>query len=161
MSEHDDAPTALDLKVQGILNSIQKSLRPNEEDQEQKTLVEAIQAHRALIVEVATTAYVARSHDPKMLEALSSLLSQLEKSVRDDRKEKAKLQDQQDNKLAFRQVVDALNNLTTGSIPLPDFGGGFNFDPLNTEDYADEFKIKEGELSVGHINLDFDGNSIK
>lgn len=159
MSEHDEQPSAFDYKVQGILDSIQNAIKPNEEDQEQKTLVEAIQAHRAMIIEVATTAYVARSHDPKMLEALSSLLSQLEKSVRDDRKEKAKLQDQQDNKLAFRQVVELLGNMSTGSIKVPDFGGALNFDPLGDLDDS-EFKIKDAELSVGHISLDFEGNKI-
>ncbi len=164
MIEQPKEGDILDQRIKGVLEGIQSALRSKEEDPEQNTLIEAIQAHRSVILDIASNAYMHRPNDPKLLEALSSLIGQLEKSVRDDRKERQKKQDSEDNKVAFRQMVEALGSLASGDIQLPTFSGvGIFMDPLgNKEGESQTFAdIKPGELTGGIIGLDFDGNSVK
>lgn len=154
----------IDEKINEVMTSIQKALNPNDEDAEQKSLIDAIQQHRTLILDISSLAFSKKPGDPKLLEAISSLLAQMEKSVRDNRKESQKKKDAEDNKVSFRQMVDALQSLSSGDIILPTFSNNRVFLDPNvslTQVAPDLGKIKDAEIEMGQQMLDFDGQPVK
>lgn len=157
-------PTPIQTRIDAVMQAINSALHPTDEDIEQKQLVQAIQSHRSMILDIASSAYSNKPGDPKLLEAISSLLTQLEKSVRDDRKERAKKSEQEDNKVSFKQMVEALRQLGTGEIKLPTFSSKqmMFLDPnVSLSEIGDLGRIKEKELDMGSISVDFDGQEMK
>lgn len=163
MNALDDLKQDNDKRIKTVIENIQKALRPNDEDPEQKGLIQAIQEHRQLILDIASNAYICKPGDPKFLEALSTLISQMEKTVRDDRKERMKKQEQEDNKVSFRQMVDALKSLATGELDIPTFGDtDMILDPSKSLNLlGDVGKIRPDEIVTGHVMLNFEGEEIK
>lgn len=147
--------------VQSALLDIQQAVIKQEEDPEQNVLMETVQKWRSMILNYATLAYLEKPRDAKMLEAVSALVAQLEKAVRDDRKERAKKQDSDDNRLSFNQMLEAMTSISSGTIKLPTFDvDTFFLDPTKSifEPTQDFKVIKPEELETGNGLIDIDGN---
>lgn len=158
----DDKDDGLE-NVRSALLDIQQAVIRQEEDPEQNTLAETVQKYRSMLLNFATLAYLEKPRDAKMLEAVSSLVAQIEKSVRDDRKEKAKKQENDDNRLSFNQMLEAMQNISSGTIKLPTFEvDSFFLDPSRSLlELSEDIKpIKPEELTFGNGLVDLDGNAI-
>ncbi|QCW23134.1 hypothetical protein HWC35_gp199 [Vibrio phage USC-1] len=149
--------------VRGILQALFKANQKDEEDPSQKALIQAIQKHRGLILDNATAAYLKRPNDPKLLDALNSLIGALEKSVRDDRKESERAKDKEENRASFNQLIEAMNTMNQTNITIPTWGEGsfiINMDEGLDELLDDQPKIRDDELEQGIAYLDFDGEKV-
>lgn len=158
-----DDTLAIDKEIQEVVNNIALAIG-DESDEDQSSLILAVQQHRKVLLNLASRAYINKPTSSAMLEAITSLTSQIEKSVRDNRKEKLKKSELQDNKVNFKQMVEALNQLSTGEITVPVFGNAnFALDPSVSllTGVIGVSKIKPDELTIGTHTLDFDGNVIK
>ncbi|UVD32187.1 hypothetical protein [Vibrio phage phiKT1028] len=154
---------ASDQTVRGILQQLFNANKKDEEDPSQRNLVSTIQQLRGLILDNATAAYLKRPNDPKLLDALNSLVGALEKSVRDDRKEAERSKDKEENRASFNQLIEAMQQMNNNTLPVPSWGEGsflINMDAELEELLDDQPKIREDELVQGVIPLDFDGNPI-
>lgn len=92
------------------------------------------------------------------------MLAQMEKTIRDDRKEKAKKKENENNALGFSQLMEALGNISSGNIKLPSFDmKDFILDPskplIDEEDKSME-PIKLEELEQGNKLVDLDGEPV-
>jgi hypothetical protein len=87
---------------------------------------------------------------------INTLIGQLEKSVRDDKKEKARAKEMEDNKTSFAAFVNALNEVANGKLVIPNYGDmGIILDPLKPVTQLDsETMIKAEELAQGLIVVD-------
>lgn len=153
----------LNKELQNIIDELGKTLE-DPEDPQQRNFVKTLQKHRRMILEISSKAYIFKPGNPKLLEAINSILTSMEKSVRDDRKEKFKKDEANENKITLRQMVDGLNKLSMGEIKLPSFvGTDFLMDPTKSLMSLDPSmkRIRESELSTGMQILDFDGNVVK
>lgn len=150
-------------ELQDIVDEIGKTLKdPN--DPTQTNFIKALQKHRRMILDVSSKAFILKPNNPKLLDAINSVLTAMEKSVRDDRKEKFKKDESEQNKITLRQMVEGLNKLRLGEIKLPSFGiDNFIMDNTKslTEVDPDMKKINPEELVTGMQILDFDGNVVK
>ncbi|ASU03447.1 hypothetical protein RISINGSUN_223 [Erwinia phage vB_EamM_RisingSun] len=148
-------------EVTKVLLNIQQQLARNDEDVDQTFLVDALQQHRSMILNYATLQFVKKPNNPKMLEAVTTLVAQLEKAVRDDRKERLKKKENEDNKVSFNQMLDAMKKISNGEINIPTFTmDSFMLDPSQSL-----LSIREGikpinteELEMGNQLVDLDGN---
>lgn len=148
-------------EVTKVLLNIQEQLARNDEDVDQKYLVDALQQHRSMILNYATLSFVKKPNNPKMLEAVTTLVAQLEKAVRDDRKERAKKKDAEDNKISFNQMLDAMKQISNGEINIPTFKStSFILDPTQSLLTLRETikPISADELEMGNGLIDLDGN---
>lgn len=149
----------LDTEIKKVLAGLQTvQAKGTDDDPEQVTFIKVIQEYRATLLKIASLAYMNKKGDPKLLEAVATLVTQMEKSVRDDRKERAKKDEHLDNKASFTQMVEALRNLAVGDIKVPQYDNGLFLDPTQpifTEQGED--RIRPAELTSGHQQLDFNG----
>ena len=148
-------------EVTKVLLNIQEQLTHNEEDVEQKYLVDALQQHRSMLLNYATLSFINKPNNPKMLEALTTLVAQLEKAVRDDRKERARKKDADENKVSFNQMLDAMKQISNGDINIPTFKStAFILDPTQSLlTLRDTIKpIGLGELEMGNSLVDINGD---
>lgn len=151
-------------EVGEAMENIRKALVKNIEDEDQTQLVDAIQEHRTLLLKYVTQQYLSNPKSASLLIGLISLINDMEKTVRDDRKEKMKKQDSQNNVVAFNQMVDAMKSISAGKIDLPVFDmQAFILDPTksliqpNMEGVA---PIRPEELVQGNTVVDIDGNAV-
>lgn len=146
-----------------VLSLLAATLDPTEEDKEQVSFVVALQKNRKFLLEYAMQDYMIKP-SPAKLETITSLLGAMEKVIRDDRKERAKKQENQDNVVSFKQMLDAMSMIKQGTIALPVFDlSNFMLDP-NQSVIAGETGIKpigEAELVQGMVTLDLDGKVVK
>ena len=156
--EHQTSQSDLDADdevIKGILLDVQNALSHDEEDIDQVSLVNALQQHRTLLLNYATKAYINKPNNPKLLEAVTSLVAQLEKAVRDNRKERERKKDRDDNRATFNQLVDAMKNISSGKIDVPTFNmQNFILDPSKSL-----FEINPGMVPIGDQELE-QGNKI-
>ncbi|EBV8434065.1 hypothetical protein NFI00_000158 [Salmonella enterica] len=148
-------------EVTKVLLNIQQQLARTDEDVDQTYLVDALQQHRSLILNYATMSFVKKPNNPKMLEAVTTLVAQLEKAVRDDRKERAKKKDSEDNKLSFNQMLEAMKQISSGEINIPTFKmDSFMLDPTQSlMTICEGIKpINQEELEMGNQLVDLEGN---
>lgn len=154
-------PTVDTEQVRSVLLNIQQNLARRDDDQDQNYLVEALQEHRTMLLNYATLTYLNRPKDPKLLEAVTGLVAQIEKAVRDDRKERLKKKENEDNKLSFNQMMEAMKQISAGEIVIPKFEmTHFLLDPSKSLlELNNEIKpIKPEELDQGNTLVDLDGN---
>ena len=153
---HDEVGTAME--------NIRKALVKNIEDEDQTQLVDAIQEHRTLLLKYVTQQYLSNPKSASLLIGLISLINDMEKTVRDDRKEKMKKQDSQNNIVAFNQMVDAMKSISAGKIDLPVFDmQAFILDPsksLITPTMEGINPITAEELVQGNSIVDIDGKTV-
>lgn len=164
MSDENVKPYSADASeatVRATLQALFAANQQDENDPNQRALIQAIQKHRGVILDNATAAYLKRPNDPKLLDALNSLIGALEKSVRDDRKERERAKDKEENRASFNQLIEAMTQLNQGMVNIPTWGEGsfiIDMDKELDELLDDQPKIRPDELEVGCISLDFDGN---
>lgn len=151
----------LDTEIKKVLAGLQTVTAINDEnDPDKVTMVQVIQNYRATLLKIASMAYMNKKGDPKLLEAVATLVTQMEKSVRDDRKERAKKDEHLDNRASFTQMVEALKSLSTGNLSIPQYDSGLFLDPtqmiIDPDDKSID-RIRDAELTSGHQQLDFNG----
>jgi hypothetical protein len=152
-----------DQNLQEVLSLLAATLESTDEDKEQVGFVVALQKNRKFLLEYAMKAYMERP-SPSQLEVITSLLGHMEKAVRDDRKERMKKQENQDNAISFKQMLDAMSMIKQGAIALPVFDlSSFMLDP-NKSVIADEVGVKPilaQELTMGNELVNIDGEVAK
>jgi hypothetical protein len=121
-------------------------------------LINIVQKHRTLVLDIATQTYISKPNNPKLLDSINTILAQLEKAVRDDRKERLKDKELEDNRANFATFANALNEITAGRIVVPNYGTqAIILDPMapmiNLSVNPDD-EIKGEELYQGHQIVD-------
>lgn len=104
-----------------LIAQIQKILSGGHSTEGEHTLLNIVQKQRGLILDIATQTFISKPNNPKLLDSINTILAQMEKSVRDDRKERLKDRELEDNKANFATFVNALNEVTAGRLVLPTF----------------------------------------
>jgi len=151
-----------DENLNEVLALLQQTLTPTEEDQEQVSFVTALQKNRQFLLQYAMKAYMEKPGSASLLEGVTSLLAHMEKAIRDDRKERMKKQENQDNKLSFNQMLEAMSMIKTGAIQIPVFDvSSFMLDPsVSLTDGLDVKPINEAELVQGNQIISIDGTPV-
>lgn len=117
-------------------------------------LIVYLQKQRSLILELMLDNFMRRA-DAKMGDAINTLMSQMEKSVRDDRKEAVKAKEMETSKETFALFAKSLSAVTDGSLIIPNFGpSSLLLDPMKALVDSKEAKIKPEELLMGNILVD-------
>lgn len=149
-----------ELEVITALEQIRNTIEQSEEDPDQKSLITAVQHNKYILLNYAMLAYQRNPTNPKMLESITSLLAQIEKTVRDDRKEKARAKEKEDDKLTFNQMMEAMKQISSGQIQLPVFNiGSFLLDPNKSllPENTTVNPITPAELEQGNELVDING----
>ena len=150
-------------QMNNVLALLQKSLVTDLEDEDQNKLVEALQQNRALILKYAMQKYLESPKSASLLEGVLSLLAHMEKTVRDNRKEKAKKKEGESNVIAFNQMMDALKTISSGAVALPAFElSSFILDPSKSliPAGANITPISPAELVQGNSLIDINGEPV-
>lgn len=161
MYDHDDeihpAPPSDDkLKTvqdkDAMIAAMNAILKGPQSKQSEDELVGMVSRQRTLLLDIATQTFINKPNNPKLLDSINTILAQLEKTVRDDRKERMKDRELEDNRANFATFVNALNEVSAGKLVIPTYGSqAFVLDPMapiiRIEDPDDE--IKEDELFQG------------
>lgn len=132
------------------LNAILKGPMGKEEE---SNLIKMVQRQRTLMLDIATQTFISKPNNPKLLDSINTLLAGLEKTIRDDRKERLRDRELEDNKANFATFVNALNEVTAGKLTIPNYGNmAIVLDPmapmLGLSDDPDD-GIKHDELHQG------------
>lgn len=141
-----------------LIANIRSILHGERNKENEDRLFSLVQLHRTLVLDIATQAYIAKPGNSKLLDSINTILAQTEKSARDDRKERAKDRELEDNRANFATFVNALNEVASGRLEIPNYGNmAIVLDPLApiiqpNGDYSME--IKNEELHQGHQHLD-------
>lgn len=150
-------------KMKHVIEELRAVMVGNEEDIDQTEMVKMIQKNRAFLLEYAMGAYLDNPKNGELLGSVKSIIDALERTIREDRKERAKKKEKEDNAISFNQMMDALQNMNNGSIKMPVFDfGDYILDPSKPIMGERQFfnPINEHELDQGIQQLDFDGNKI-
>lgn len=148
--------------VETILMALKKAIEGTEEDVDQTALVKVIQDNRAFVLEYAMQAYLDNPKNAHLLEGVTSIIAQIEKTVRDDRKERMKKKENENNQVAFSQMLEAMKSISSGAIALPVFDQtDFILDPTKSLlDLVNVAPIKPEELVQGNEIVDLDGQPV-
>lgn len=148
-----------EIEKEKLISDIQTILNGEHSVDSEKSLLNIVQKQRKLILDIATSTFINKPNNPKLMDSINTLLGQMEKSVRDDRKERLRDRELEDNKANFATFVSALNEVTAGRLVMPTFAD-FNMplDPfadkkLFVTDNPDE-EITEEEKFQGRQILD-------
>lgn len=131
--------------------------KPDSKESENE-LIKMLTNQRTLLLDVAMHTYISKPSNCKLLDSINTLIGQLEKTVRDDRKERLKDRELEDNRANFSTFVSALNEITAGKLVLPNYGDqAFILDPLKPiHELSYDERIKEGETTQGRMEIDAD-----
>lgn len=141
-----------------LIENIRNVLKGDRTKENEDKLFSIVQLHRALVLDIATQAYISKPGNSKLLDSINTILAQTEKSARDDRKERRQDRELEDNRANFATFVNALNEVASGRLEIPNYGNmAIVLDPLApiiqpNGDYSME--IKNEELYQGHQILD-------
>lgn len=151
-----------DEQVVLVLDLLKKALQKDLEDEDQTKLVEAIQQNRTFLLKYAMQAYLKNPKNGELLGGVTSLIGQMEKTVREDRKEKQKKKDVESNVVSFNQMLDAMKSISAGAISVPVFDTSFFvLDPSKSLVTGLDIKpISKDELTEGNAIVDLDGKEI-
>lgn len=117
-------------------------------------LINYIQKQRTLLIEIMLDNFMKRPN-PKMADSMNTLLAQMEKSVRDDRKEAVKAKEMETSKETFELFSKSLNAVIDGRIHIPTFGEqSLLLDPLKPLIAPSDAKFKPGEFQLGRQEID-------
>lgn len=146
-----------------LIAQIQAVLSAGHSVENENSLIKIVQAQRTLLLDIATQTFITKPNNPKLLDSINTILAQMEKTVRDDRKERLKDRELEDNKANFATFVNALNEVAAGRLVMPTYGDmAIILDPMapviTFDDNPDE-EIKEEEWLQGRQILD--SNEIK
>lgn len=153
-------------KMAIVLEQLRAAMTGTEEDIDQEALVKMVQNNRAFLLEYAMAAYLDNPRNGELLTSVTSIIAAIEKTVREDRKERMKKKDQENNAIGFNQMMEALQNISNGGIRMPVFDfKDFILDP-NKSILVDEVMkkdmepINEDELVMGNALVDIDGQAV-
>lgn len=123
--------------------------------QAESELVEMLTKQRALLLDVAMHTYISKPSNCKLLDSINTLTGLMERTVRDNRKERAKEKEQEDNRANFATFVNALNEVAAGKLILPNYGDrAMILDPMKPiKELSIDEQIKEGELDQGVLEI--------
>ena len=150
-----------EIEKDALIKEIQDILNAGHSVSNEASLLNIVQKQRKLILDIATSTFLKKPNNPKLMDSINTLLGQMEKSVRDDRKERLRDRELEDNKANFATFVNALNEVANGRLTLPTFSNtSLNLDPLGdpngtffvTDDPDDE--ISDAEKYQGRQILD-------
>ena len=150
--------------VTGVIENLRVAMMGTEEDLDQETLVKVVQTSRSFLLQYAMQAYLDNPKNAGLLEGVTQIIAQIEKTVRDDRKERAKKKDSEGNRVSFNQMLEALQGIQKGSINLPVFEfTQFILDPSMPliADADLTSSINPAELVMGVMLADIDGNPME
>lgn len=139
-----------------LISNINAILKKDQNGETENELINLVQKQRTLLLDIATQTYISKPSNCKLLDSINTLIGQLEKSVRDNRKELQKAKEMEDNKTSFAAFVNALNEVANGKLVIPNYGDmGIILDPLKPVTQLDsETMIKAEELAQGLIVVD-------
>ncbi|MGL4614222.1 MAG: hypothetical protein ACRCVV_10090 [Shewanella sp.] len=139
-----------------LISNINAILKKDQNSETENELINLVQKQRTLLLDIATQTYISKPSNCKLLDSINTLIGQLEKSVRDNRKELQKTKEMEDNKTSFAAFVNALNEVANGKLVIPNYGDmGIILDPLKPVTQLDsETMIKVEELAQGLIVVD-------
>lgn len=164
MDQENSKPAGADpsLEVIAIITKMREALVRNPDDPEQVSLVDIVQENRALLLQYAMSQYLLNPKSASLLEGVTSLIAQMEKTVRDDRKEKAKKKENENDMISFNQMLEAMKNISSGKIIIPSFDmSDFILDPgkslIMSPDIA---PISPEELVQGNALVGLDAEPI-
>lgn len=156
--DESPAPTQYDDRLKKekekdqLIEDLQSVLNGGHSIENETSLLNIVQKQRRLLLDIATQTFIHKPNNPKLLDSINTLLGQMEKAVRDDRKERLRDRELEDNKASFATFANALVEITAGRIKMPTFGTMLTLDPLGDEskvffetDDPDD-AIKEEEL---------------
>lgn len=159
-SNRDEFKLAQEKEKDQLIADIQLILNSDHSVENEKSLLNIVQKQRKLILDIATQTFINKPNNPKLMDSINTLLGQIEKSVRDDRKERLRDKELEDNKANFATFVNALNEVTAGRLVMPTFSSiPMSLDPfgetgrLFETDNPDE-EITEEEMKQGRQILD-------
>lgn len=139
-----------------LISNINAILKKDQNTETENELINLVQKQRTLLLDIATQTYISKPSNCKLLDSINTLIGQLEKSVRDSRKEVQKAKEMEDNKTSFAAFVNALNEVANGKLVIPNYGDmGIILDPLKpVTQLNSETMIKAEELAQGLIVVD-------
>lgn len=139
-----------------LISNINAILKKDQNSETENELINLVQKQRTLLLDIATQTYISKPSNCKLLDSINTLIGQLEKSVRDSRKEVQKAKEMEDNKTSFAAFVNALNEVANGKLVIPNYGDmGIILDPLKPVTQLNpETQIKPEELDQGLIIVD-------
>lgn len=139
-----------------LISNINAILKKDQNSETENELINLVQKQRTLLLDIATQTYISKPSNCKLLDSINTLIGQLEKSVRDSRKEVLKNKELESNKANFASFVNALNEVAAGKLEIPNYGDmGIILDPLKPVTQLDsETMIKAEELAQGLIVVD-------
>lgn len=139
-----------------LITSINLILNKGDHQDVNNELLDHLSKYRTLLLDTATLAYISKPGNSKLLDSISTIIAQLEKNVRENRKELQKAKEMEDNKTSFAAFVNALNEVANGKLVIPNYGDmGIILDPLKPVTQLDsETMIKAEELAQGLIVVD-------
>lgn len=153
-----DNRTQLDIDKENLIKKINEILNDENSVEKENELINAVQKQRALLLDIATTTFLHKPNNPKLLDAINSVIAGIEKTIRDNRKEKLKDRELEDNKTNFGKFVNALNEISNGKVNIPTYENlPFILDPLKPVidiDSNSSLEITEGELTQGREYVD-------
>lgn len=157
--EDGNTPSVDDKLMEAVLQRLNAAMTKDPEDDEQESLVTAVQETRAFILKYSMGTYLNNPKNSKLLEGVISLIAGMEKSVRDDRKEKSKKKEKEDDAVSFNQMLEAMKDISAGKIQLPVFDiSSFILDPdKSLVGELDINPISDDELAMGNTLVDIDG----
>ncbi|QZA70729.1 hypothetical protein AH04_256 [Erwinia phage AH04] len=117
----DENKLVQEKEKEALINEIQLILNAGHSVDNEKSLLNIVQKQRKLILDIATTTFLNKPNNPKLMDSINTLLGQMEKSVRDDRKERLRDRELEDNKASFATFVNALNEVSAGRLVMPTF----------------------------------------
>lgn len=153
--EYDDTREELyKTKVKDCIKDIQSIFDAGYSPENGAKLVSYIQRQRSLLAEVMLRKFVDKP-DPKMADAMNTLFGQMEKSVRDDRKEIVQGKQMETSRETFELFSKTLRAVTEGELKIPDFGSqSLMLDPMQPLMDEKEARIRPGELITGRQAVD-------
>lgn len=139
-----------------FIADINKILAKPDSKEVETELIQMLTNQRSLLLDVAMHTYISKPSNCKLLDSINTLIGQMEKTVRDNRKEKLKDKELEDNRANFATFVSALNEVAAGKLVLPNYGDqAFILDPLKPiHELSYSERIKEGETIQGRQEID-------
>lgn len=117
-------------------------------------LVACLQQQRATMLEILMEAF-RKKPSPGMTEAVNIIMTQMEKSIRDDRKEALKSKELETTQEMFELFSRSLNEVINGNVVLPTYGQeAFNLNPtLSFTGEEESFAPEELQMGIEIIDI--------
>lgn len=141
----------------GLIQRIQSILDKETPEDVGLQLIDTVQQYRRLMLDIATSTYINKPTNAKLLDSINTIMGQIEKSVLDRKKLKQKDEELENNSANFEQFLMALQEISNGELRLPNYGKSLAMlDPLAPIEIDPEDAIQPEELVAGIQTIDVD-----